>query len=165
MALAAQRVAERKVIRAGIDAWQAIGKADNFNSWKSIGAALSIGKAHALRVTGANRALGAELFTRLQRWSVAGDAKRARPAAADASLEQRPPMAKGYSTRIKLTLMLRRPPPLHGFNSGALWINCQQIKPRRCGETHRRKRLYLFTRTFNKAPPQGSTWDGAASDA
>ena len=55
---AAARVAERKAIRAGLDAWRAIGKAESFESWKIIGAALSIGKAHALRVTGANRAWG-----------------------------------------------------------------------------------------------------------
>ena len=45
---AAARVAERKAIRAGLDAWRAIGKAESFESWKIIGAALSIGKAHAL---------------------------------------------------------------------------------------------------------------------
>jgi hypothetical protein len=55
---AAARVTERKVIRAGVDAWQAIGKAESFENWKSIGAALAIGKAHALRVTGANLAWG-----------------------------------------------------------------------------------------------------------
>lgn len=54
----AARFAEQRIISAGIDAWQAIGKADSFENWKSIGAALSIGKAHALRVTGANRACG-----------------------------------------------------------------------------------------------------------
>ncbi len=55
---AAERLVERKVIRAGIDAWQSIKKADSFENWKRIGAALSIGKAHALRVTGANCAWG-----------------------------------------------------------------------------------------------------------
>ena len=55
---AAARVAERKVIRAGLDAWQAIDRADSFESWKRIGAALAVGKTHALRVTGANAAWG-----------------------------------------------------------------------------------------------------------
>jgi hypothetical protein len=55
---AASRVAEKKIIRAGIDAWQAIGKADSFGHWKAIGAALAVGKAHALKVTGANAAWG-----------------------------------------------------------------------------------------------------------
>src|SRR5262245_29969635 len=54
----AARLLERKTIRAGLDAWKTIGKAECFESWKVIGAALSIGKAHALRVTGANRAWG-----------------------------------------------------------------------------------------------------------
>ena len=55
---AAARIVERKVVRAGVDAWQAIGKADSFENWKAIGAALAIGKAHALRTTGANAAWG-----------------------------------------------------------------------------------------------------------
>src|SRR5262249_28279730 len=44
--------------KAGQDAWQEITKAESFEAWKKIGAALSIGKAHALRVTGANQAWG-----------------------------------------------------------------------------------------------------------
>ena len=55
---AAARVAERKVIRAGVDAWAAITKAESFEGWKAIGAALAVGKAHALRVTGANAPWG-----------------------------------------------------------------------------------------------------------
>lgn len=55
---AAERLAERKIIRTGMDAWQAIGKAQTFERWKEIGAALAIGKAHALRATGANRPWG-----------------------------------------------------------------------------------------------------------
>ena len=60
----AARVAERKVIRAGLDAWQAIGKADTFENWKKIAAALAVGKAHALRVTGANAAWGQNTRTK-----------------------------------------------------------------------------------------------------
>ena len=55
---AAARVAERKIVRAGLDAWQAIGRADSFESWKVIGAALAVGKAHALKVSGAKQAWG-----------------------------------------------------------------------------------------------------------
>src|SRR5262249_12285738 len=47
-----------RTIKAGQDAWQEITKAESFEAWKKIGAALSIGKAHALRVTGANQAWG-----------------------------------------------------------------------------------------------------------
>jgi hypothetical protein len=32
-------IAERRVIRAGRDAWEAIGKAETFEAWKAIGAA------------------------------------------------------------------------------------------------------------------------------
>jgi hypothetical protein len=55
---AAAKVAERKVIRAGLDAWREINRAESFEGWKAIGAALAVGKAHALRVTGANAAWG-----------------------------------------------------------------------------------------------------------
>jgi hypothetical protein len=36
-----------RVIRAGRDAWEAVAKAQSFEGWKAIGAALVIGKAHA----------------------------------------------------------------------------------------------------------------------
>jgi hypothetical protein len=51
---AAAKVAERRVIRAGLDAWQAIGKAESFAAWAAIGKALAIGKAHALRTVDTN---------------------------------------------------------------------------------------------------------------
>jgi hypothetical protein len=56
--LKAEIQTERIIIRAGLDAWRSIGKAESFDNWKAIGAALSIGKAQALRITGANRAWG-----------------------------------------------------------------------------------------------------------
>ena len=46
---AAERVAERRVIRTGLDAWKEINKAESFEAWKAVGAALSIGKQYALR--------------------------------------------------------------------------------------------------------------------
>ncbi len=49
---AAARVAERRIIRSGLDARNAINKAESFDGWLTIGRALSIGKAHALKVTG-----------------------------------------------------------------------------------------------------------------
>ena len=55
---AAARVAERRTIRRGLDAWAEINKAESFEGWLAIGAALAIGKAHALKVTGANAAWG-----------------------------------------------------------------------------------------------------------
>src|SRR3974390_2422764 len=54
----AEQLAERRIIRMGLDAWRTITKAESFEAWKTIGAALAIGKAVALRATGANRAWG-----------------------------------------------------------------------------------------------------------
>jgi hypothetical protein len=62
------RVVERRTIREGLDAWRAIGKAESFDGWKAIGGALAIGKAHALRVTGANAAWGRNYSREFSQW-------------------------------------------------------------------------------------------------
>jgi hypothetical protein len=65
---AAQRIAERRIVRQGLDAWRAIGKAESFEGWHAIGAALAVGKAHALRVTGANAAWGRNYSREFSQW-------------------------------------------------------------------------------------------------
>jgi hypothetical protein len=57
-----------RVIRAGRDAWEAINKAQSFDGWKAIGAALSVGKAHALKVSGANAAWGRNYSQEFSDW-------------------------------------------------------------------------------------------------
>src|SRR5262249_10167690 len=49
---------ERRTIRLGRDAWDGITKAETFEAWKAIGAALAVGKGVALRATGVNQAWG-----------------------------------------------------------------------------------------------------------
>jgi hypothetical protein len=65
---AAQRIAERRVVRQGLDAWREINKAESFNGWKAIGAALAVGKRHALNVTGANAAWGRNYSREFSQW-------------------------------------------------------------------------------------------------
>lgn len=65
---AAARVAEQCTIRAGRDAWALIGKAQLFEAWKAIGAALAVGEQYALKVTGANRAWGRSYSHCFSRW-------------------------------------------------------------------------------------------------
>jgi hypothetical protein len=65
---AAAVVAERKVIRAGRDAWHLVGKAESFENWKLIGAALAIGKRLALRATGANDTSSRHYIKWFSRW-------------------------------------------------------------------------------------------------
>jgi hypothetical protein len=64
----AEQISTMRTIRAGRDAWRAIGKAESFEAWRSIGAALAIGKAHALHVTGANRAAGQHYCREFGKW-------------------------------------------------------------------------------------------------
>jgi hypothetical protein len=65
---AATRFAEYRAIRAGREAWQAINRAESFDGWRTIGAALAVGKAHALRVTGANAAWGRNYSRAFSEW-------------------------------------------------------------------------------------------------
>ena len=65
---ARQAATKVKTIRAGRDAWEAINKAQSFEGWKAIGAALAVGKAHALRVTGANAAWGRNYSREFNLW-------------------------------------------------------------------------------------------------
>jgi hypothetical protein len=66
---AAERAAEVRTIRAGRDAWQLIGKAESFESWRAIGSALLIGKQHALMVSGANAPWGRNYTHAFNRWA------------------------------------------------------------------------------------------------
>jgi hypothetical protein len=64
------RFLQFRTIKLGYEAWQAIDKAESFEAWCRIGAALSIGKAEALRTTGANRAAGQYYCQAFHRWIV-----------------------------------------------------------------------------------------------
>ena len=53
------RFMEHRTIKRGLEAWTAIGRAETFEAWKSIGAALAVGKPMLLRSPEPMR-LGAE---------------------------------------------------------------------------------------------------------
>jgi hypothetical protein len=65
---AAATVAERRVIRNGRDAWEAIGKAETLEAWLKIGAALHVGKLRAIRVTRSNAGWGSGYSKEMGRW-------------------------------------------------------------------------------------------------
>jgi hypothetical protein len=64
----ADKFAEYRTIRTGVECWMAIGRAESFEAWKRIGAALAVGKAHALRVSGANAAWGRNYSREFSLW-------------------------------------------------------------------------------------------------
>jgi hypothetical protein len=66
--VAAARIAATRIICRGRDCWDAIHKSESFEAWAAIGAALAIGKAHALKVTGANRARGRNYSREFGQW-------------------------------------------------------------------------------------------------
>jgi hypothetical protein len=65
---AAAKVAERRVIRNGRDAWEAIGKVETLDAWLKIGAALHVGKLRAIRVTRSNAGWGSGYSKEFGRW-------------------------------------------------------------------------------------------------
>ncbi len=54
----AAKFLEARIIKTGVECWQAIGRAESFEAWVKIGKALQIGRNHALKTTGANRPMG-----------------------------------------------------------------------------------------------------------
>jgi hypothetical protein len=55
---AKESFSEQRIVRAGIEAWATVAKSESLECWKAIGAALSIGRRHALRVSGSNAPIG-----------------------------------------------------------------------------------------------------------
>ena len=67
-AATAAKFLEARTIRTGVECWQAIGRAESFDAWKRIGAALAIGKTHALKVSGASQAWGRNYSREFSDW-------------------------------------------------------------------------------------------------
>lgn len=65
---AAARVAERKAVRAGRDAWEKIAEVETFPNWLAIGKALLIGRNHAMKATGANAPMGQTYCKAFSEW-------------------------------------------------------------------------------------------------
>jgi hypothetical protein len=65
---AAARAADVRTIRAGRDAWRAIGEAETYERYKAIAAALVIGRDFALRSSGANSTNGRLYTLALKDW-------------------------------------------------------------------------------------------------
>jgi len=66
----AARFAECRVIREGQDLWHEINRANSFEAWKRIGAALSVGKNRSLFVSRANRAIGRTYSLEFNKWII-----------------------------------------------------------------------------------------------
>jgi hypothetical protein len=62
------RFATERVIRAGLESWEAITKAESFEGWKAIGKALAIGRDMALHSTGANAPMGRRYSAAFSAW-------------------------------------------------------------------------------------------------
>ncbi len=64
----AERIAETRTIREGLDSWREISRVESFTGWTKIGFALLIGKKFALRVSGAPQAWGSAYSSAFNRW-------------------------------------------------------------------------------------------------
>jgi hypothetical protein len=64
----AAKFLEARIIKTGVECWQAIGRAESFEAWVKIGKALQIGRDHALKTTGANRPEGRRYCAEFSQW-------------------------------------------------------------------------------------------------
>jgi hypothetical protein len=65
----AARSLEYRTIKFGREAWEQINKAESFEGWRRIGAALAIGRAHTLRLSGANAPEGQNYCRHFSAWA------------------------------------------------------------------------------------------------
>jgi len=65
----AAAIVKLRIIRAGRDAWQEIAKSESFEAWVQIGAALVIGKQHALRLSRGNAPWGRNYCREFAAWA------------------------------------------------------------------------------------------------
>ena len=65
----AARFLEYRTIKFGREAREQVNKAESFEGWRRIGAALTIGKAHALRLSQANAPWGATYCRQFSTWA------------------------------------------------------------------------------------------------
>jgi hypothetical protein len=64
----AERIATTRIVRRGRDCWENLGRANSFDSWAKIGAALAIGRDYSLRISGANRPAGQTYCRAMNQW-------------------------------------------------------------------------------------------------
>ena len=98
-----------RTIRAGRDAWEAINKAQSFDGWKAIGAALAVGKRHALKVSGASQAWGRNYSREFSDWIKAHSFEKMPPTGAPAQAPRSP--AIGHKTLASLKSARQRQMP------------------------------------------------------
>jgi hypothetical protein len=65
----AARVLEYRTIKFGREAWEQVNNAESFEGWRRIGAALAIGKQHALGTSGANAPWGQYYCRQFSKWA------------------------------------------------------------------------------------------------
>jgi hypothetical protein len=66
----AERITAMRIVRVGRDALETLNKAQSYDSWLKVGAALSIGKQWVLTTSGANCAWGSVYSKAFNRWLV-----------------------------------------------------------------------------------------------
>ena len=172
---AAARIAERKIIRIGRDAWQELGRVNSFDSWTKIGAALAVGRIFALRSTGANRPEGRPYCEVFSKWIVEHGFASMQKSVRSTCLELhehtsqitawRDSLPEGQRRRLihplsvtrrwkaslahgngKCPQDLKREATAAWRRFVALWKRCQRIRPRHCGGRYMSRPLRLSFR-------------------
>jgi hypothetical protein len=64
----ADKFAEYRTIRAGVESWQAISTVNTFDAWVKIAKSLQVGRNHVLRATGASAPMGRRYSLAFSKW-------------------------------------------------------------------------------------------------
>ena len=109
-----------RTIKVGREAWATLSKANNFESWKRIGAALAVGKNHALRVTQSNAPWGSAYSHEFGHWMKEHGFGAMRPSDRSVAIELVENLSAIEAWRATLTDKQRRK-RIHPLSNVAAW--------------------------------------------
>jgi hypothetical protein len=146
--LDAEKLIERRTIRLGLDAWRNIGKAESFDNWKAIGAALSIGKAVALRATGVNRAWGRNYSKAFCEWTKANQFGTIPASVRSAAIELHENIDLITAWRSTLSEK-QRASLVHPLSNVRRWKSVMGYGPEKCPQDLKRDAVAAWRRFMN----------------
>jgi hypothetical protein len=165
----AARFAEHRTIKAGVECWQAIGKAESFEAWVKIGKALQIGRDYSLKTTGANRPMGQVYCRAFSAWLAKHEFTGIQKSVRSSALDLIEHLAEIEAWRLTLSEKRRRQLK-HPLSNVAAWRKATQktAEPLRHDPVKAAEAAWHRFTTLAKALPAGEArplWQSVAAEA
>jgi hypothetical protein len=123
----ADKFAEYRTVRAGVECWQAISTVNTFEARTKIGKSLLVGRDHALRATGANRPAGQIYCKAFSAWITKHGFNGIEKTVRSAALDLVEHLAEIEAWRLRLGEKRQRQPK-HPLSNVAAWRKATQVK-------------------------------------